>query len=134
MSSKQIIDLKTTTRSQVVDVTSLVRGAIRAVGMDDGLACLYCPHTTAGITMQENTDPNVKRDLIAQLAQLVPRNSGDTTVDNNTDAHIKSSIIGQSITFIVEGGKPILGTWQGIYFCEFDGPRNRTLFVRVVPS
>ena len=143
MGSKRIIDVKTTTRSQVVDVTSLVRNAIRAAGIDDGIACLYCPHTTAGVTLQENTDPNVKRDLISQLTKLVPRDGAyateatkatNATTENNSDAHIKSSLIGHSITFIVEAGKPVLGTWQAIYFCEFDGPRNRTLLVRVVPG
>jgi len=134
MSSKQIIDVKTTTRSQVVDVTSLVRSAVRATGIEEGLACLYCPHTTAGITLQENTDPNVKRDLISQLTKLVPHSGDYATNEGNSDAHIKSSIVGQSITFIVEGGKPLLGTWQNIYFCEFDGPRNRTLYVRGVPG
>ncbi len=134
MSSKQIIDVKTTTRSQVVDVTSLVRSAIRAAGIDEGLAVLYCPHTTAGITLQENSDPNVKRDLISQLTKLVPRDGDYATTEDNSDAHIKASLIGQSITFIVEAGRPVLGTWQAIYFCEFDGPRNRTLMVRAVPA
>lgn len=134
MGSKQIIDVKTTTRTQVVDVTSLVRSAIRGAGVDEGLACIFCSHTTAGITLQENTDPDVKRDLIAQLAKMVPRDGDYATSENNSDAHIKSSIIGHSITFIVENGRPILGTWQGIYFCEFDGPRNRTILVRVVPG
>lgn len=134
MGSKHIIDVKTTTRSQVVNVTSLVRSAVRAAGVDDGLACVYCPHTTAGITLQENTDPNVKRDLINQLATLVPHDGDYATTEDNSDAHIKGSLIGNSITFIVESGKPLLGTWQAIYFCEFDGPRNRSLMVKVVPS
>lgn len=134
MGAKHIIDVKTTTRSQVVNVTSLVRSAIRAAGIDDGLACVYCPHTTAGITLQENTDPNVKRDLISQLAAMVPRDGDYATTEDNSDAHIKSSLIGNSITFIIEAGKPVLGTWQAIYFCEFDGPRNRSLMVKVVPS
>ena len=95
---------------------------------------VFIPHTTAGVTIQENSDPQVRTDLSDHLSKLVPHDGPYVNADNNSDAHIKSSLIGASITLIVEGGKPVLGTWQAIYFCEFDGPRSRRVMVRVVPD
>jgi secondary thiamine-phosphate synthase enzyme len=130
----ETLDLRSSTRIETIDVTSLVRAAIRKSGVDGGIAVVFCPHTTAGVTIQENSDPRVRTDLSAQLSRLVPHDGAYVNADNNSDAHIKSSLIGASISLIVEGGKPVLGTWQAIYFCEFDGPRNRTLKIRVVPG
>jgi secondary thiamine-phosphate synthase enzyme len=124
----ETFDVRTTTRIETIDITSLVRAAIRRSGVDNGLACVFCPHTTAAITIQENSDPRVKTDLLAQLARLVPHD-GES---NNSDAHIKSSMVGVSLTLIVEHGKPVLGTWQALYFCEFDGPRSRRVMVKVI--
>jgi secondary thiamine-phosphate synthase enzyme len=123
----ETLDLRTTTRIETIDITSLVRAAVRKSGIESGLACVFCPHTTAGVTLQENSDPLVKSDLLERLGTLVPR-----TRDDNSDAHIKSSVVGASLTLIVEAGKPVLGTWQAIYFCEFDGPRSRRVLIRVV--
>jgi secondary thiamine-phosphate synthase enzyme len=138
MSAPQVFDVKTTTRTEMVDITRLVRDAVRASGIDAGIACVYCPHTTAGITLQENTNPKVKHDLVQHLAHLVPlmpRMDGeDEHSEDNMDAHIKSSIIGASITLIVDGGRPMLGHWQAMFLCEFDGPRSRRVMVRVVPG
>ena len=134
MPATEILDVRTTTRIETIDITSLVRAAVRKSGIDAGLACVFCPHTTAGITIQENSDPQVRGDLGDHLSKLVPHDGPYVNADNNSDAHIKSSIIGASLTVIVEGGKPQLGTWQAIYFCEFDGPRSRRVMVRVVPG
>jgi secondary thiamine-phosphate synthase enzyme len=132
MAATEILDVRTTTRIETIDITSLIRAAVRKSGIDAGLACVFCPHTTAGITIQENSDPQVRADLTSHLSKLVPHDGPYVNADNNSDAHIKSSVIGASLTLIVEGGKPLLGTWQAIYFCEFDGPRSRRLHVRVV--
>jgi len=135
MAATETLDVRTTTRIETIDITSLVRAAVRKSGIESGIACIFCPHTTAGLTIQENSDPNVRADLLAQLTELVPlRAEGGVKVnaDNNSDAHIKSSLVGASLTLIVEAGKPVLGTWQAVYFCEFDGPRSRRVLIRVV--
>jgi len=132
MGAAETFDIRTTTRAEVIDVTALVRSAVRKSGVTSGIACVFCPHTTAGLTIQENSDPRVRHDLSDHLATLVPRDGPYVNKDENTDAHIKSSMIGASLSLIVDGGKPVLGTWQAVYFCEFDGPRNRLLMVRVV--
>jgi secondary thiamine-phosphate synthase enzyme len=129
MGASETFDIRTTTRAEVIDVTALVRGAVRKSGVTSGIACVFCPHTTAGVTIQENSDPRVRQALSEHLSSTVPRAG-----EENMDAHIKSSLVGASLTLIVEGGKPVLGTWQAVYFCEFDGPRNRLLMVRVVPG
>jgi secondary thiamine-phosphate synthase enzyme len=132
MAASETIDVKTTRRSEMIDITALVRGAVKKSGVSAGLACVFCPHTTAAITIQENSDPTVKADMVRHLGLVVPREAGSDRPDQNSDAHIKGSLVGQSLTVIVEGGRPQLGTWQAIYFCEFDGPRERRVLVRVV--
>src|SRR5687768_7835276 len=108
MSVTEIFDVRTTTRIETIDITSLVRAAIRKSGIDQGLACVFCPHTTAGLTIQENSDPKVKTDLIEQLGKVVPHDGPYVSASTNSDAHIKSSLVGASITLIIEGGKPLL--------------------------
>jgi len=132
MPAMETIDVKTTTRSEMIDITSLVRAAVRRSGISSGLVCVFCPHTTAGVAIQENSDPQVKSDMVRHLDALVPREALTTRPDQNSDAHIKGSIIGQSLTVIVEGGRPQLGNWQAIFFCEFDGPRDRRILIRVL--
>ena len=127
MNATEILDVRTTTRVETIDITSLVRAAVRKAGIDSGIACVFCPHTTAGLTIQENSDPKVRSELADHLARLAPHSGGD-----NNDAHVKSSLVGASLSLIVEGGKPVLGTWQAVYFCEFDGPRSRRVLIRVV--
>ena len=134
MSEPQTLEIRTTTREEMVDVTALVRSAIKRAGIERGLAVVYCPHTTAGVTVQENSDPTVKSDMLAHLRKLVPKNAGFAHAEDNSDAHIKCSMVGVSTTLIVEGTKPQLGHWQAIFFCEFDGPRDRRLLVRVIPG
>src|SRR5215831_12379554 len=132
MAGVETFDIRTTSRTEIIDVTALVRGAVRKSGVSSGIACVFCPHTTAGLTIQENSDPRVRQDMTEHMNKLVPHDGAYVNADNNSDAHIKSSIFGASLSLIVEGGKPVLGTWQAVYFCEFDGPRNRLLMVRVV--
>jgi|SRR5689334_15248393 secondary thiamine-phosphate synthase enzyme len=134
MSEPQIIEIRTTTREEMVDVTALVRGAIKRAGIERGLAVVYCPHTTAGVTVQENSDPTVKSDMLNHLRKLVPKDAGFAHAEDNSDAHIKCSLVGVSTTLIVDGSKPQLGHWQAVFFCEFDGPRDRRLMVRVIPG
>ena len=121
-------------RVELIDITETVRAAIRANGCSDGLAVVYTPHTTAGITINENADPDVARDLVTALNKLVPFDDHYRHAEGNSAAHVKSTLVGASETLIVQGGAPLLGTWQGIYFCEFDGPRRRQVHVKVVSA
>jgi secondary thiamine-phosphate synthase enzyme len=123
--------VQTHSRTEWVDITRSVCDAIRAEGIDDGLCLVFCPHTTAAITINENADPDVARDVLMEVDKIVPFQDGYHHGEGNSAAHIKSSLVGCSETLIVERGRPVLGTWQGIYFCEFDGPRNRRVHVKV---
>ena len=134
MPGLETIDVKTTTRSEMIDITALIRGAVKRSGVASGLACVFVPHTTAAVAIQENSDPTVKADMVRHLGIVVPREAGSERPDHNSDAHTKGSLVGQSLTIIVEAGKPVLGNWQAVFFCEFDGPRSRTVHVRVVPG
>ena len=128
------LEVRSTTREEMIDVTDSVRSAIRAAGVKSGLVCVFSPHTTAGLTVQENADPDVKTDLLGHLGKLVPLVSGWRHGEGNSDAHIKTSLVGNSVTLIVEDGELLLGHWQAVFFCEFDGPRQRRLNVQVVGS
>ena len=132
MAATETFDIRTTSRVETIDITSLVRAAVRKSGVDSGLCCVFCPHTTAGLTVQENSDPQVKAALSAHVAQAVPHDATAITAANNSDAHVKSSLLGAQLTLIVDAGKPVLGTWQAIYFCEFDGPRSRRLLIKTI--
>lgn len=124
--------VSTTSRNQLIDITSDVSSAIRKSGVQNGGCIVFTPHTTAGITINENADPSVKRDITMKLSDVIDRDPGFKHMEGNSDSHIKSSLIGCSEYIIVEGGKPVLGTWQGIMFCEFDGPRSRRVHVQVL--
>ena len=120
-------------REQMVEVTDVVAGAVAAAGVTDGMAVVYVPHTTAGVTINENADPDVKHDLLLKLARLIPKaEPGYTHSEGNSDSHLKAAIVGSSVTVLIEGGRLALGRWQGIQFCEFDGPRQRRVWVKVV--
>jgi secondary thiamine-phosphate synthase enzyme len=121
-----------TQKSGLYDITPQVREAIAKNGITDGIAVAYCPHTTAGITINENGDPDVKRDLLFGLDKTFPDRPEFRHFEGNSAAHLKASAIGASETILIENGKPILGTWQSIYFCEFDPPRNRTFYVKII--
>ena len=126
------ITVETRQRVELLDISDQVRAAIRAGGIRDGLALVYTPHTTAAITINENADPDVARDLVTALNRLVPFDDGYRHAEGNSAAHVKSTLVGASETLIVRDGAPVLGTWQGIYFCEFDGPRRRQVHVKVI--
>ncbi|MGI5839396.1 MAG: secondary thiamine-phosphate synthase enzyme YjbQ [bacterium] len=125
--------LVTTEHSQMVNITNQVREAVRAAGADSGIAVVFCPHTTAGITLNEGADPDVVRDILLRLAELYPRTHPQYRHgEGNSAAHLKASAVGSSQMMPVAGGEIILGRWQVVYFCEFDGPRERTFFVQVL--
>jgi len=129
-----MITIEVGSRQQVemIDVTAEVRRAIREAGVDAGLAVLFVPHTTAAVTINENADPDVVRDMVMELNKIVPLDDHYRHAEGNSAAHLKSSLVGASETLLIEGGEPVLGTWQGIYFCEFDGPRRRRLHLQVI--
>lgn len=121
-----------TERQNFYNITSNVERAIKESGVTDGICTVFCPHTTAGVTINENADPDVVRDLLFALDKIYPDREEFRHAEGNSSAHLKASVMGSSITVIVEKGKLILGTWQGIYFCEFDGPRIRKYYVKVM--
>ncbi len=128
----QSFDVRTTAREQVVDVTASVGEIVTRSGVRDGIAWVFVPHTTAGVTLQENADPTVKSDTLRLLARLIPQDGGFEHGEGNADAHIKASLVGAAQAVLVEGGRLRLGTWQGVWFCEFDGPRTRHVLVKVM--
>ena len=127
----EIIKVQTGGRTDYVDVTSHVRAAVKKSGVKSGICTLFVPHTTAAVTINENADPDVMRDIRMELDKIIPFDDGYAHSEGNSAAHLKSSLVGCQISIFVEKGQPVLGTWQGIYFCEFDGPRNRRLYVKV---
>jgi len=124
----------THSRCEMVDITHRVEEVVSAQGVKEGVVCVFAPHTTAAITINENADPAVPKDVLTQLERMVPRNAPFSHREGNSDAHIKSSLVGASEFVIVSGGKLMLGTWQSIFFCEFDGPRTRRVFVQVLSA
>jgi secondary thiamine-phosphate synthase enzyme len=126
------ITVDTHQRVEMVDITDQVCSAIGSSGIAEGLAVVYTPHTTAAVTINENADPDVVDDLVMALNQLVPFDNRYRHSEGNSAAHVKSSLVGASETLIVSRGEPVLGTWQGVYFCEFDGPRRRQVQVKVI--
>jgi secondary thiamine-phosphate synthase enzyme len=125
--------LKTSARNQFVEITDRVRDAITASKVRSGLCVVYCPHTTAAITVNENADPDVVHDMLLYLNRTIPKDqNGFRHGEGNSDSHIKASLVGPSVTLVVNDGDLVLGRWQGVYFCEFDGPRTRTVVVQVV--
>ena len=124
------LSIRTRDRSEMVDITSQVEGELRRSGLEDGVCFLYVPHTTAGITINENADPSVKADIQATLNRLVPWEGPYSHLEGNSAAHIKSTLVGNSVMVLVESGRLKLGTWQGIFLCEFDGPRSRKVHIK----
>lgn len=125
------INVKTGSRNEMVDITSHVQKEISNAGLEDGICVVYVPHTTAGVTINEGADPAVCKDIIQKLNDLVPPNAGYRHMEGNADSHIKASLMGSSVTILVEKGRLVLGTWQKIFFCEFDGPRTRRVYVKI---
>ncbi|AQQ69809.1 secondary thiamine-phosphate synthase enzyme [Limihaloglobus sulfuriphilus] len=130
---EKIFNVQTTRRAEMIDITGQVGSIVRSAGVKTGEVLVFCPHTTAAITINENADPDVQHDMLLTLDEMFPQNrAGYRHSEGNSDAHIKSSLIGCSERIPVTDKHLMLGTWQGIYFCEFDGPRNRKVFVQVV--
>jgi secondary thiamine-phosphate synthase enzyme len=126
-------EVSTSSRSQMVDITAKVREAVKQAGAGEGICVICVPHTTAGITVNESADPAVAADILEHLEKLVPQGRYRHR-EGNADSHIKASLMGFSLTLILAGGEPVLGTWQGVFLCEFDGPRKRRVMVRVIPG
>ena len=125
-----ILSVKTGARTELVDVTHEINQAVQNSGIQEGLCMVYVPHTTAGITINESADPSVKSDILMILNEVIPWQAKYRHLEGNSAAHIKASLVGASELIAIENGSLVLGTWQGIFFCEFDGPRTRQLHVR----
>lgn len=126
------ISIRTNHRAELLDITDKVQTLVSKAGVKSGICFIFCPHTTAGLTINENADPSVQRDITNTLKKLVPEGAGYSHSEGNSDSHIKSSLFGSSLSVFVEGGSLAFGTWQGIYFCESDGPRHREVWVKIV--
>ena len=126
------LTIRTNCREELIDITHLVREEIKQANVRDGMIFLHVPHTTAAITINENADPHVKRDIIYKLNKEIPKSDGYNHGEGNSDAHIKSSLFGPTLQLIISDSELVLGTWQGILFCEFDGPRTRHLYLKIV--
>ena len=126
------INLKTGNRVELIDITDKIQAIVAKSKVKSGMCFIFCPHTTAGLTINENADPSVRRDITNALNKVVPDDMEYSHSEGNSDSHIKSSLFGSSLSIIVDGGRLALGTWQGIYFCESDGPRTREIWVKIV--
>lgn len=127
------VNIHSATRCELIDITSQVRRVLKESGTQSGLVCVFVPHTTAGVSINENADPDVKRDVLYALERAVP-NSGFYHGEGNSDAHTKALMTGFSLTVIVRDSQLVLGTWQSIYFCEYDGPRQRRVYIKIIKS
>jgi len=123
--------LMTKKRIEMVDITNQIKGLVEEHGLHNGFIKLFVPHTTAGLTINENSDPYVQKDIINAMSDIVPESSNFYHVEGNSDAHLKSSLFGVDLDLLVDQGKVILGTWQSVFFCEFDGPRTRKVYVQL---
>jgi len=126
------ISVKTNSRIELTDITDKVQAVVSKSKVKDGTCLIFCPHTTAGITINENADPSVRSDIINTLNKLIPENAGYAHAEGNSDSHIKSSLFGSTLTIFIEDGSLAFGSWQGIFFCESDGPRSREVWVKIL--
>ncbi len=126
------LDIRTGSHTEFINITSRVQQAVTDSGVTDGVCVIFVPHTTAAVTINENADPDVVRDMKTELEKIVPWEDEYRHYEGNSAAHLKASMIGFSEHVIIEDGRLVLGTWQGIYFCEFDGPRNRKLKIKII--
>ena len=126
------IKVKTNSRTEMVDITRMVQEEVEKSGIEDGICLVYVSHTTAGVTINEGADPSVCSDIINKLNDLVPRDEGYQHMEGNSDSHIKTLLTGNSVSVIVENNRLVLGTWQKIFFCEFDGPRSRNVLLKII--
>ena len=127
-------DVQTGSREVLVDITGQVEEEVRKSEIKSGICVVYVPHTTAAVTINENADPSVRADIVMTLHKSVPDSLPYAHTEGNSPAHVKSSLVGSSVTVPIEEGRLVLGTWQGVFFCEFDGPRRRQVYVKIVPA
>lgn len=128
----ETLDVRTHSTTEFIDITNQVQQIVRKSGVQQGICYLFVPHTTAGITINENADPSVQKDMLMEINKVIPFQDNYSHLEGNSAAHIKSSLVGNSLFVLVEGASLVLGTWQGIYFCEFDGARRRKVYVKIV--
>jgi len=126
--------VKTGQRTELIDITSAIQRMVSSSGVANGLCMLYVPHTTAAVTINESADPSVRRDIVMVLNHIVPWDADYKHLEGNSPAHVKATMVGPSELVAVENGQLLLGTWQGIFFCEFDGPRTRKIHIRMIPG
>ena len=126
--------VKTHSRSELVDITAQLATLVQESKVQSGLLTLFVPHTTAAVTVNENADPSVQHDLLGELNRLIPLTGPYQHTEGNSAAHVKSTVVGPSLTLFIENGRLALGTWQGLFFCEFDGPRSRKVWVKIIPD
>lgn len=129
-----VVTLKSRSKSEFIDITAEIQKAVQSAGFQKGFCMLFVPHTTAAVTINESADPSVRDDIQVMLSRLIPWEADYRHLEGNSAAHIKSTIVGSSELMAVDGGRLVLGTWQGIFFCEFDGPRTRKIHVHLMPS
>ena len=127
------LSVATKSRNEFVDITARIQQAVTESKTQSASVVCFVPHTTAGFTINENADPDVRRDILTKLGSVFSQNDDYRHAEGNSDAHIKASLIGSSVQIIIEGGRLVLGTWQGVFFCEFDGPRSRQVYIQIAP-
>ncbi|HOQ31173.1 MAG TPA: secondary thiamine-phosphate synthase enzyme YjbQ [Candidatus Hydrogenedens sp.] len=130
----KIVNITTSKRTHFIPLDSYIEQFIQETGIKNGIVCVYVPHTTAGITINENADPDVLHDIDKTLDTLIPWNGNYKHAEGNSPAHVKASLMGSSVQIIIQNGKLVLGTWQSVFFCEFDGPRTRKFYIEVIPT
>ena len=128
------LNVRTKSRTDLLDITGQLARLLQASKVTDGLMVIFVPHTTAAVTINENADPSVQHDILTELNRLIPLKGSYRHTEGNSDAHIKSTLLGPSQTIFIQEGRLALGTWQGVYFCEFDGPRSRKVWVKILPG
>jgi secondary thiamine-phosphate synthase enzyme len=128
------LDVKSHAKDELIDITSSVQNIVTHSRVKSGVCLIYIPHTTAGVTINENADPSVKSDILMTLRHIVPDSMPYTHMEGNSPGHVKSTLVGCSASLVIDNGSLSLGTWQGIFFCEFDGPRNRKVYVKIIPG
>lgn len=134
MNKIHYMDVRTDKRNQFLDISDTIRDLVSQSAVTEGSVEIFVPHTTAAVTINENADPTVQSDILDHLEKLIPRSERFRHSEGNSDSHIKASLIGSRLSIFISSGKLVLGTWQGIYFCEFDGPRSRKLIVKIIPD
>lgn len=125
------VSIETKERNQMIDITSIVETSVRESGVKGGVCYVFVPHTTAAVTINENADKDVTRDILSTLSKLIPYKGDYRHMEGNSDAHVKASLVGNTATVIINDGRLVLGTWQSLFFCEFDGPRKRRIIIKV---